>query len=367
MKILLLGEYSNVHHTLALGLKELGHDVVVASDGDSWKDYPRDIDLKRASLGKWDTLSYLWKVKRSFRKFRGFDVVQLINPVFLSLRGERMWPYYEAIRKYNKHVFMGAYGMDYYFVKACLDCKTFRYSDFNIGDKIRENDDNSTWIADWLKGSKGVLNQKVAKDCDGIVAGLYEYYASYAPYYSEKLAYIPFPIQLDAVQDVAVRGQNSKVRFFIGIQKSRSVYKGTDIMLHALERVVADFPDACEMVKVESVPFDEYRKLMKGSDVILDQLYSYTPAMNALEAMAKGLIVVGGAEPENYEILGEKEIFPIVNVLPNEASVYEALKKIVQERQEIPRLSRESQLYIQRHHDHVKVAQRYLDFWKSKM
>ena len=40
MKILLLGEYSNVHNTLAKGLRELGHKVTVASDGDGWKDYP---------------------------------------------------------------------------------------------------------------------------------------------------------------------------------------------------------------------------------------------------------------------------------------------------------------------------------------
>ena len=33
MRILLLGEYSNVHATLAKGLKALGHEVVLASDG----------------------------------------------------------------------------------------------------------------------------------------------------------------------------------------------------------------------------------------------------------------------------------------------------------------------------------------------
>ena len=29
MKILLIGEYSNVHNTLARGLRELGHEVCV--------------------------------------------------------------------------------------------------------------------------------------------------------------------------------------------------------------------------------------------------------------------------------------------------------------------------------------------------
>ena len=34
MRILLLGDYSNVHNTLAKGLRQLGHEAVVASDGD---------------------------------------------------------------------------------------------------------------------------------------------------------------------------------------------------------------------------------------------------------------------------------------------------------------------------------------------
>ena len=34
MKILLLGEYSNMHNTIAEGLRELGHTVTVASNGD---------------------------------------------------------------------------------------------------------------------------------------------------------------------------------------------------------------------------------------------------------------------------------------------------------------------------------------------
>ena len=36
MKILLLGEASNLHWTLAEGLRTLGHDVTVASGGSGW-------------------------------------------------------------------------------------------------------------------------------------------------------------------------------------------------------------------------------------------------------------------------------------------------------------------------------------------
>lgn len=367
MRILLLGEYSNVHHNLSVGLKQLGHDVTVASDGDGWKNYERDIDLKRKGTGKLSTLRYLFEVHKRFAQFKDYDVVQIINPVFLSLKAERMWYYYRKLRQNNRSVFMGAFGMDHYYVKACLDTSTFRYSDFNLGEEIRQSTDNDIWIADWLKGEKGRLNQYVAKDCDGIIAGLYEYYVSYAKEFSDKLIYVPFPIECSKEEhNNILHNIDGPIRFFIGIQKTRNKYKGTDVMLRALERVKADYPTQCEVVKVESVPFHQYMELMQGSHVILDQLYSYTPAMNALEAMKLGLIVVGGGEPDYYDFIGDNQLRPVVNVEPNEESVYQALKQLVLHPEMVEDLSVKSRQFISYYHDCKKVAQQYLAFWESK-
>lgn len=366
MRVLLLGEYSNVHWTLAEGLRSLGHDVVVASDGDSWKGYRRDVDLSRRSPSASAALAYVWRLLRAFPRFQGFDVVQLINPVFLSLKAERIYPFFHFLRRRNRSVFLGAFGMDHYWVRAGMDCRTFRYSDFNLGPALRRNEDNAIWERDWLRGPKGRLNRRVARACDGIAAGLYEYYAAYRPDFAAKLRFIPFPIRTDRARFIE-RGHGPKLRFFIGIQRGRSVYKGTDIMLRALQKTVERYPDACEMVSVESVPFDEYVRLLDGSDVLLDQLYSYTPAMNALEAMAHGLVVVGGGEPENYELLGEQTLRPIVNVRPDEDDVCRRLAWLVEHRDEVPRLSRESRLYVERHHDYRLVARAYLDFWRSRI
>lgn len=365
MKILLLGDYSNVHATLAEGLRQLGHDVTVASDGDEWKNYPRDVDLYRdLNWGKWKTLRYLWHLVKEFRKFRGYDIVQLINPIFIPLKAERIMPFYNFLRRFNKRVFLGAFGMDHYWVQAGLDCTTFRYSDFNMGLEVRESEENDIWIREWLRGKKGELNQRIAADCDGIIAGLYEYYASYAPHYADKMTFIPFPIRPNREVKPSEHVPQ-RVRFFIGLQKHRSVYKGTDIMLRALERVAQELPEKCEIVRVESVPFAEYVQLMNGSDVILDQLYSYTPAMNALEAMARGLIVVGGAEPEHYTLINEHKLQPIINVQPQEESVYQALKELALHPERIPQLKRDSVNYILKHHDYIKVAKRYLEVWSK--
>lgn len=366
MKILLLGEFSNVHNTLARGLRALGHEVTVASDGDNWKDYPRDIDLRRYGISFRATAAFMKRLAKAMPHMRGYDVVQLINPVFLPVKAGKIAPVYRYLRKHNRSLFLGAFGMDHFWVKAGLNCKTFRYSDFNLGDTQRHDGENDIWIREWGTGVKGRLNCRIAENCDGIIAGLYEYYESYKPYFSDKLCFIPFPIDMSEIVPRSSKKHN-KVRFFIGIQKARSAYKGTDIMLRALERIVKDYPKNAEMVKVESVPFAKYQNLMNSSDVILDQLYSYTPAMNALLAMAKGLIVVGGGEEENYEILGEKELRPIINVQPDEESVYKALEDLVLHREMLPKLSEQSVEYIRRHHDSIKVAEQYLEFWKAQI
>lgn len=362
MKILLIGEYSNVHWTLAEGLRALGHEVCVASNGDFWKNYTRDIDLVRRSYSKADTMRYFAKVWWALRKMRGYDVVQIINPMFFELKAERIRPIYDYLRRHNKRVFLGAYGMDYYWVNVCRTSQTFRYSDFNFGSRLRTDDIAMAEVHDWIGTEKGRLNQEIAADCDGIVAGLYEYYACYNQVFPDKTRFIPFPINTDTTVRTAPTVAD-KVRFFIGVQKARGRYKGTDVMLRALESVAAAHPDKCEVVKAESVPFPVYQHMMDSSHVLLDQLYSYTPAMNGLLAMAKGLVLVGGGEPENYEILGEKELHPIVNVVPDYDDVRDKLEQLALHPERIALLSNESRTYIERHHDYRKVAQQYIDFW----
>ena len=367
MRILLLGEYSNVHWSLGEGLRALGHDVTVVSDGDSWKNYRRDIDLSRRSTGKFDTLRYLFRLQNVFRNLKGYDIVQIINPMFLSLRASRIKCYYDYLRRHNGKMFLGAFGMDYYWVNAGLDCTTFRYSDFNFGSTPRtEEPFNQIEIKDWYEGEKGVLNRYIASDCDGIVAGLYEYYASYHPVFSTKTTFIPFPIPRESIRRKPLESISYPLKFFIGIQRGRSEYKGTDKMLRALERLKEDYPEKLDIIKVESVPFDEYRRLVKESDILLDQLYSYTPGMNGLLAMSQGVVLVGGGEEEHYELLGESDLRPIVNVLPSEDDVYSKLRSLLLDIEDVRHRSKESVDYVVRHHDNVSVAQRYLDFWQER-
>ena len=368
MRILLLGDYSNVHATLAEGFRALGHECVVASDGDHWKDYPRDIDLKR-DFGLKGNTSFLWRLMRALPKFRNYDVVQIINPVFFELKAERLMPFYRYLRRHNGKMVMGAFGMDYYWAYVNTYQRPLRYSDFNLGDTIRTDHEAELFRHEMIGTSKEALNRFVAEDCDGIVAGLYEYWVTYQQF-KEKLTFIPFPIKEQEDKTLLSPLKNcplplAPVKLFVGISKDRSAYKGTDIMLKAAQAVQEKYPDRLQIQVAEGVPFAQYQQMMDSSDAILDQLYSYTPAMNSLLAMSKGIINIGGGEPENYEILGEKELRPIINVQPTYESCYEEIEKMVLHPECIPLLKQQSIDYVKKHHDYIKVAQQYLDFYHS--
>lgn len=364
MRILLIGEYSNVHWTLAQGLRALGHTVTVLSNGDFWKDYPRDLSLTR-SPGKLGGVAYMARLYRLLPRLRGYDVVQLINPMFLELRAQRIFPIYRYLRRHNGKVVLCAFGMDHYWVRTCCEQKPLRYSDFNMGAELRSNADALRERLDWLGTAKERLNRLIATDCDAIVAGLYEYWVCYDMAYHDKTSFIPFPIKCHVDPESIPAATPHPVKIFIGINKNRSEYKGTDIMLAAARDVAERHKDSVRLQVAQSVPFAQYVEMMRGSDILLDQLYSYTPAMNALQAMSDGIVCVGGGEEESYELLREGQLRPIVNVQPCYDSVVEALERLVRHPESIPLLKRQSVEYIARHHDHISVARQYERLYRS--
>ncbi len=363
MKILLFGEYSNVHATLADGLRALGHTVTVASNGDFWKNYPRDIDLKRTN-GKAGGLLLAAKITANLPRFSDYDIVQLINPLFVELKACHHFRLFRYLKRHNKKVVLGAFGMDYYWVNENITRKPLRYSDFNIGKRLRVTQDAALARHDWIGTDKERLNRLCAEQSDAIVTGLYEYDVCYRHNFPQKTIFIPLPIKISATVPGTAAPENKSV-IFAGISRNRSAYKGTDIMLRAAREIASRYPDRVELRTVEGAPFEKYCELQSGADIILDQLYSYTPAMNALQAMSRGIVCVGGGEPENYTILGEEELHPIINVEPSFQSVYDALEHIVLDKERLQALKRQSREYVKRHHDHIAVARRYEKLYSS--
>lgn len=366
MKVLFLGDASNFHNTLADALNAMGHHAVVVSNGSGWMNTKRHIDISRSD-GKIGAIKYLVKLLRLLPKLRGYDVVHIKNPIFLELHPAKVKMIFDYIKRNNSKVFLSALGTDCNYVKACLDCNLFRYSDFKVGavaspHALMAQDEIQSWLNQkMIRHTDYIIN-----NVDGVIACLYEYYKTYELITPNKLGYAGIPIATQAVVPHYLENEPEKVKFFIGIQRARTVLKGTDIMLHALRRVHERYPDKSEICVVENIPYNEYVKLLSQSHVILDQLYSYTPATNALIAMAQGLIVVSGAEPEYYDFINEHENCPIINITPLESADIECkLEWIILNKSKLPEMSRQSREFVVKHNDSNLIAQRHISFWQS--
>lgn len=363
MKILLLGEYSGLHWILAQGLISEGHSVTVASDGDGFKNYPRDIDFALKSNELKDKLTCLGSIFKNLNQLKGYDVVQIINPCFTRIHPINLH-LFRFLKKHNDKVFLGAFGDDYYYVKMCMENEMLRYTEFYINGRpnlLRSNEDLKRA---WINTYRGRANIEMAESCDGIIACLYEYYKSYDSEFKDKLAFIPLPVDVSKIE-YTKQEIPEKVSFFIGINKLRAETKGSNIFYEALLEINNKYRNESNILKAESLPYPEYVHLMSDCNVVLDQIYSYSPAMNGLLAMAKGKVLVGGGEREMYDIIGEKGNYPIINILPTKESIYSELERLIHSKAELPRLSEASRLFVQQHHDHIAVCRQYLAFWSK--
>lgn len=368
MKILLLGDYSNYHRALSLALRKLGHDVTVASDGSRWMDTGRDIDLSRPFKNKVGGLLLWLKLSRLLKsRLEGYDIVQINSPGFATLHPYRLRPLFDRLIENNGAVYLTAMGTDSYYIKFCLS-GTLRYTEWQIGDspsplQKTQYDELLRWQAPVLTEYTRYVYEHIA----GVVSCLYEYNECCKQVMpASKLAYAGIPIDTDSLTPAHGDEVPAKVRLFLGVHKNRMVEKGTDRMLAAAQKVVERYPDKCELVYVENRPYSEYIKLMRSSHVILDQLYSYTPATNALLAMAQGLVAVSGAEPEYYDFIGERENQPIVNAIPDDETLVLQLEDIVLHPERIPEQARRSREFVVKHNRDIVVAQRFLDFWATR-
>lgn len=369
MKILFVGDASNMHNCLAQALRDLGHTAVVASNGSHWMDTSRDIDLKRGP-GKMGAVKYVLDVLRALPRMQGFDVVVTCGSIFLDLKPQKVRRVFDWLKRHNRSMVMSALGTDYVYYHACHDGKTYRYNDFMVGEHPSPYALSKEYQAkhedNWKLPLMRQHSEHIVGNIDGAISCLWEYHACYKPLLSDRLAYGGIPVDTKGVEPHLIDREPEKVKLFIGIQRDRNILKGTDRLLEAARRTVDRYPTLCELKVVENVPYEEYVTLLCQSHVLLDQLYSYTPATNALLAMARGLVAVSGAEPEYYDLIGERDNHPIINVSPLvEGDIDAKLEWIVHNKNLLPDLSRRSREFVVKHNDSQVVARRHLEFYEK--
>ncbi len=368
MRILFMGDYSGYHASLAAELRCRGHEVTLVSDGNLYMDTGRDITLVRRG-GFLGAVRYLYDVMRLLESLKGYDVVQLIGPHFLSLRPGKISYVSEQLHKHNGAVGLSMCSLDHFYVKAMLTAEPFPYSEFMVsGNPTEYSLACSRTVEQWMRPVCRDLARQVYEEVDAAFTALYEYHAvARGLIAEEKLAYIGIGVDTKTLQPEpgASPAHKERLRIFIGAKPETELIKGIPTLQRALERVVENAPERYEIVRVGGIPIDRYLSEMRQADVVVDQLYSMTPATNALQAMAMGKVVIGGGEEDYYDFIGESELRPIINVDPRDEHLSDTLAAALADGEALERRARQGRELAVRHNDIRVVTDRFLNHWNK--
>lgn len=387
MKILLIGEASFLHNTLKKGLLERGHRVITMSDGNGWHDAPRDIDLRRdGRWGKLGGLRVVWQLLCHLPQLCGNDVVQIHNYQFVPLMYRWNTLLLRFLKLTNRRVVKGCFGDDPQIFRRQAQGVP-AYSDTYWSGQLQNADQHRDRIAEVIEHGAEASWRKTTHMADALVACLYEYWLDYnEPPYAAKLHYVPLPMECEEMVKCVdndppspshpndsqlptnlTTSPSHHLTILIGLQPKRDFMKGAMKIAAFVEEVARRHPGKVQIKYVEGVPYDEYMHLLAKADVLVDQLYSYTPSMNSLAAMARGTVVIGGGEEEYYEFIGEDTLRPIINVrpdVPDEENIT-AIERALFTDGMLERMAQESIQFVHKYHDYRLVAKQYEQLYYS--
>lgn len=348
MKVLLLGDASNYHSALAMGLTRLGHQVTVASDGSGWMHTLRDIDISRRPGKAGGALLWLRLNTLLARDLRGYDVVHISNPVFLNLRPARVRAIFDKVRLGNGAVFLTMLGADTAYAHMYAQCDPC---------------DLSGWLEPLLADHCRYVYDRV----DGAVSALYEYHlAGSKVFEAEWLAYAGIPVEMP--RDYMAKPHTGPLRIVCACHKGREAEKGIDKMWPVVQRVAALRPRLVEAVMARNVPFSRFGAVLDEADIVVDQLYSSSPATTALMAMARGKTVVSGGTDDFYDFIREPLLRPIINPeADNLDRLEKSLLALADDPCRIAMLGDMGREFVSAHNEVSVVARRVVDFWERRL
>ena len=311
------------------------------------------------------SIKYLSESYSLISELKGYDVVQLINPGFIHLRPNKLKFFLDKLIKNNGSIFLTLAGDDYYFVKACGESDIFRFSEYRVGETFTETG-RSKEYSEWLNNDLKAYTEYLYGNINGAMSVLPEYDMVARPLLGDKVAYTGIPINLESLPFTELDLKDGLVNVFIGMKMEYATRKGTDKLFSILQELEKEMPDRCKLTKVSNVSISEYYSLMKPAHIVVDQLYAYSPATNALAAMAMGKVAASGAMPEFYQYIGDDYDKPIIKLSPLDPDLKETLRKSIINWGELFYKSIKGRKLVEKNNDVTIVADRFINHWNNK-
>ena len=379
MKILLLGEYSNLHNSLKQALLNMGHEVLLVGNGDGFKKYETDILIKShlADYSLFNLIARLFmkifkinifdieiyfRAKKILSKLRGFNVVQLINENSFKTSPLLEIKLLKQIFQNNNNVFLLSCGVDSVSVKHAMS-KKLKYSiltplfeDASLKKKYEP-------ILKYNKENYLALGKFVQKNIKGIISSDLDYHI---PYLNKKkyLGMIPNPINTQKIKYYGIN-KSKKISILHAINSSNKIKKGNRFFEEALKIIDEKFKDKISINTTYDLPYIEHLENLKKCDILLDMVYAYDQGYNALEAMAMGKIVFTGAEDEWLKLYNIKEDTVVINAVPNTMRIVEKLVWLIENPKMLKSISVNARKFIENNHDFEKIAKKYIKTWEN--
>lgn len=364
MNILIVGEFSAFAKHLKNGFTKLGHDVCIIHDGDGFKKIKPDRDdiftqYKDVSVfGKTiphslALLSFFhrWRLERNIKKrFNNefIDLIIVINYRFLSYGFFSVGVSQKFLKKNIKRgskLIKTACGGDPAFRMTYPELMEI----WGFNQHLDENDKRFFFLLEHA-------------NC--IIPTIYSYYYSMMNFSSihhldtSKIQHpIPLPITIDNDYEINPC-VNRKIVIFHGVLRPRE--KGTPIIQEAMNRIEKKYPDKVTCICKGGLPYDEYVKLFKSIDILIEQTYQNGWGVNATIGAMKAKCVLAPCGKENSELMNIPNI-PFVQITPDSEQIFRALEDLVLNPQKIDSLKFSSRKFVEDYCDCSIIAKRYLD------
>ncbi len=349
MKILLYGEFSGVHTNLRNGHLKNGHNVELWSEGDGHKKINGDVSLGNNFKNK-----YIRNLLRFFEqwlllfKIRKYDVVQLISLEMLTMPDFLKVLYLKILKKQNRAIILNRCGLDTY--GSCVILGKLEYSP--VLNEIKEEKYETFCKEMSLKKLRYAI--KLSKLFTGIIVNTYEYHLPYVNF-KNYLGHIPLPMTIEDSPKPNIVSDSIIILYGI-LRKER---KGHRFINAALDIIKNKYKEKVEIIQVEKLSLYEYDLLLNKCNILIDQACSYSIGMNALYALSKGKVVLGGNEKE-AEIF-EGAIIPVINILPSIQDIVQKLSDLIDCPLKITEIGELSRKYSIEFHQEAVVANKYIE------
>lgn len=366
MKVLLVGEFSNVHNTLQQGLRELGVTVDTLNAGDGYRKFHSDIRpvvIKNHFIRKQYNdifVSYL---------SHKYDVIQFMHECeWGRVPGLNLKAAVPLARNARLSVLLSAgcnweyfkYGKEKVGISPCEEC--LKYDCKGQCYKVHQ-------CHHYHSSVERKVQYAMQKTVKMIVPMCYEYDVcdKSGPFADKVVHSIGMPIKT-AVQGTFAPTDPSK-KLIVYHPLNRRGFKGTVMVEKAFDILREKFGDTVEFVIQGGMPYEQYTQFIRQVDIIVDQKNDVTFGMASLQAMAERKILITGnyrnriSDPD-YAYLKSAPAFELGTTVEE---IVNNIASVIERRSEFDTLREKGAAYVRANHDYKKIARQFLDLYEEHL